>query len=148
MKILKYILAAAILGGVTSARAQDTVSQQEHKPGGVNKVARDVSKTFKKAGRDSKAELKRTSSRTHTVLTKAGKDTKAELKRTTGITSKSPSATHKPGGLNKLARDVSSTSKKAGSDAKHELKDAKSDAHRASTKAGKDVKAEAKRTVP
>jgi hypothetical protein len=77
MKILKYILAAAILGGVTSARAQDTVSHQQHEPGGVNKGARDVSKTFRKGERDSTAELKRTSSRTHTALTKAGKDTKA-----------------------------------------------------------------------
>jgi hypothetical protein len=148
MKILKYILAAAILGGVTSANAQDTTRHQEHKPGGVNKVARDVSKTFKKAGRDTKAEVKRTSSRTHTVLTKAGKDTKAELKRTTGVTSKSPSATHKPGGLNKMARDVSSASKKTSAKAKHELKDVKSDAHHTSAKAGKDVKAEAKRSVP
>ena len=83
MKIqLRYLVVAAALSlaGPVSARAQDA-----HKPGGLNKVAHDVSKTAKKAGRDTKAEVKRDASKTHRTLKKAGNDTKAELKRTTGI---------------------------------------------------------------
>jgi hypothetical protein len=141
---IAHLLAALALVGVAGASA----GAQENKPGGLNKVARDVSKTMKKAGKDTKAEAKRDAARTHKVLTKAGNDTKAELKRTTGVTSKSPDATHKPGGLNKLARDVSHASKKAGAEAKHDLKDAKADAHHDLTKTGKDAKAEAKKTTP
>lgn len=124
--------------------------QQAHpdtgkKPGGLNKVAHDVSKTMKKAGRDAKAETKRASSRSHQALTKAGNDTKAELKRTTGITSKTPDSTHKPGGLNKVARDVSHASKKAGAQAKHAVKKEAAHAHHATTKAGKEVKEDVKK---
>src|SRR4026209_2530668 len=112
---IRYVMAAtlALSALTTPLRAQET------KPGGLNKIARNVSKTVKKAGRDTKAEVHRDASKTHQVLTKAGNDTKAELKRTTGTTSKSPDADHKPGGLNKLARDVSHTSKKPGGHAKH-----------------------------
>ena len=141
---IAHLLGALAFVGVAGGSA----AAQETKPGGLNKVAHDVSKTMKKAGKDTKAEVKRDAARTHTVLTKAGNDTKAELKRTTGVTSKSPDATHKPGGLNKLARDVSHASKKAGAEAKHDLKDAKADAHHDLTKTGKDAKAEAKKTTP
>ena len=141
---MRHLLATIALAGIAVASAE----AQEHKPGGLNKVAHDVSKTMKKAGKDTKAEVKRDAARTHKVLTKAGNDTKAELKRTTGVTSKSPDATHKPGGLNKLARDVSHASKKTGAEAKHDLKDAKADAHHDLTKAGKEAKAEAKKTTP
>ena len=45
-------LAAALsLYGAATAGAQ----QDEHKPGGLNKVAHDISKTSKKAGQDTKA---------------------------------------------------------------------------------------------
>jgi hypothetical protein len=127
-------LAAALsLYGAATAGAQ----QEEHKPGGLNKVAHDISKTSKKAGRDIKAETKRAGSKTHNALTDAGNDTKAELKRATGI--KAPQS-HQPGGLNKVARDISKTSKKAGSDTKAEVKRAKGKAHGAATEAGKSVK--------
>ena len=126
-------LAAAVsLFGVTTARAQDT-----HKPGGLNKVAHDISKTSKKAGRDTKAEVKRDASKAHRALTKAGNDTKAELKRTTGIKG---SQSKDPGGLNKVARDISKTSKKAGRDARAEKNRVKSKAHGAATEAGKSLK--------
>ena len=126
-------LAAALsLFGVTTARAQDA-----HKPGGLNKVAHDISKTSKKAGRDIKAETKRAGSKTHNALTDAGNDTKAELKRATGI--KAPQS-HQPGGLNKVARDISKTSKKAGSDTKAEVKRVKGKAHGTSTEADKSLK--------
>ena len=128
------VLAAALSVFAASSSAQ---AQEEHKPGGLNKVAHDVSKTVKKAGRDTKAEVKRGSSKAHNALTDAGNDTKAELKRTTGIKG---SQSHEPGGLNKVARDISKTSKKAASDAKAEKNRAKSDAHGALTEAGKSAK--------
>jgi hypothetical protein len=126
-------LAAALsLYGAVTAGAQDT-----NKPGGLNKVAHDISKTSKKAGRDTKAEIKRDASKAHNELTDAGNATKSTLKKTTGI--KAPQS-HQPGGLNKVARDISKTSKKAGSDSKAELKRAKGAAHGASTEAGKSIK--------
>lgn len=126
-------LAAALsLFGVATTQAQDT-----HKPGGLNKVAHDISKTSKKAGRDTKAEVKRDASKAHRALTKAGNDTKAELKRTTGIKG---SQSKDPGGLNKVARDISKTSKKAGRDARAEKNRVKSKAHGAATEAGKSLK--------
>jgi hypothetical protein len=127
-------LAAALsLYGAATAGAQ----QEEHKPGGLNKVAHDVSKTSKKAGRDTKAEVKRDASKAHNALTDAGNETKTTLKKATGI--KAPQS-HQPGGLNKVARDISKTSKKAGSDAKSDLKKAKGAAHGTATEAGKSVK--------
>ena len=116
--------------------AQDTAAK---KPGGLNKVAHDVSKTVKKAGRDTKAEVKRDASKAHATLTDAGNDTKTAAGNATGI--------HKVGGdVGKAAQAVSSTSKKTGRKAKHSLKKASSAAHNDLTKAGKDAKAEAKKT--
>src|SRR5260221_1215558 len=89
--------AALVFFGVLPAAAQDTSS---HKPGGLNKVAHDVSNTVKKAGRDTKAEARRDESKTHSALQKAGNDTKTEIKRTTGM--KSPEAEHRAG-LNTVA---------------------------------------------
>jgi ElaB/YqjD/DUF883 family membrane-anchored ribosome-binding protein len=126
-------LAAALsLFGVAAARAQDT-----HEPGGLNKVAHNISNASKKAGRDTKAEIKRDAGKTHQVLKKAGNDTKTELKKTTGIKG---SQSKDPGGLNKVARDISNTSKKAGRDAKAEKNRVKSKAHGAATEAGKSMK--------
>ena len=137
--MIKQIRLAAVTAALSifvtaSAGAQ---AQEEHKPGGLNKVARNVSKTMKKAGRDTKAEVKRGSSKTHNALTDAGNDTKAQLKRTTGIKG---SQRHQPGGLNKVARDISKTSKKAASDTKAEKNRVKSDVHGELTEAGKSVK--------
>ena len=129
-------LAAALsLYGAATAGAQ--AQADTNKPGGLNKVAHDISKTSKKAGRDIKAETKRAGSKTHNALTDAGNDTKAELKRATGI--KAPQS-HQPGGLNKVARDISKTSKKAGRDMKAEKNRVKSKAHGAATEAGKSMK--------
>src|SRR6185503_18761346 len=65
------VLATAIALGAMAAplKAQDTTTK---KPGGLNKVAHNVSKTMKKAGRDVKAEVHRDASKTHQTLTKAG----------------------------------------------------------------------------
>jgi hypothetical protein len=126
-------LAAALsLCGLATARAQD-----DHKPGGLNKVAHDISNTSKKAGRDTKAEVKRDASKAHGALKKAGNETKTELKKTTGIKG---SQSKNPGGLNKIARNVSNTSKKAGRDIKAEKNRVKSKAHGAATEAGKSMK--------
>jgi ribosomal protein S30 len=133
---IHYVLAATL--ALTALAAP--MRAQEKKPGGLNKVAHDISKTTKKAGQDTKAEVRRDAGKAHGVLTKAGNDTKAELKRTTGVTSKSPSAEHKPGGVNKMARDVSHTSKELGAKAKHGVKKIGSEAHGELTKAGKDTK--------
>ena len=135
----KYIVrfgavAAFVLVASVPARAQ---AADAHKPGGLNKVAHDVSNTMKKAGRDTKAEMHRDGSKTHNTLKDAGNNTKAELKRTTGIHG---SHNAHPGGLNKVAHDISNTSKKAGSDIKAEKNRVKSNAHAAATDAGKDTK--------
>jgi nitrogenase molybdenum-iron protein alpha/beta subunit len=128
-------LAAALsLYGAASAGAQQA---DTNKPGGLNKVAHDVSNTAKKAGRDTKAEAKRAGSKTHNALTDAGNETKTVLKKTTGIKG---SQSHQPGGLNKVARDISKTSKKAGSDTKAEVKRVKGDVQGARSEAGKSVK--------
>jgi len=135
IKHVRYAVVAAALSVFavsTSARAQE-----EHKPGGLNKVAHDVSNTAKKAGRDTKAEVKRDASKTHNALTDAGNDTKAQLKRTTGI--KAPQS-HQPGGLNKVARNISKTSKKAASDTKAEKNRVKSNVHGGLTETGKSIK--------
>ncbi len=126
-------VAALALIVAVPARAQDAA----HKPGGLNKVAHDVSSTVKKAGRDTKAEVHRDASKTHNALTDAGNNTKAELKRTTGIHG---SHNAHPGGLNKVAHDISNASKRAGSDAKAEKNRVKSNAHAAATEAGKETK--------
>ena len=73
----------------------------------------------------------------HNALTDAGNETKTVLKKATGIKG---SQSHEPGGLNKIARDISKTSKKAGSDVKAEKNRVKSKAHGATTEAGKSLK--------
>lgn len=137
MRIRTMWAAALVLGAaVAPLKAQDTT---EKKPGGLNKVAHNVSKTLKKAGRDTKAEVKRDASKAHGALTDAGNATKTAAGNATGI--------HKVGGdVGKVARKVSHGSKKAGASAKHAVKDAKADAHAKLTKTGKDAKEQAKPT--
>ena len=132
--IVRFGAAAAFaLLAAVPAHAQDDA----HKPGGLNKVAHDVSNTMKKAGRDTKAEVHRDASKTHNTLKDAGNNTKAELKRTTGIHG---SHNAHPGGLNKVAHDISNASKHAASDAKAEKNRVKSDVHGTASEAGRDVK--------
>jgi hypothetical protein len=130
---VRYLLVALALSLVSATSAK----AQENKPGGLNKVAQNVSKTAKKAGRDTKAEVKRDAGKAHQTLKKAGNDTKTTLKKTTGI--KGSNSTH-PGGLNKVARDVSKTSKKAARDTKAEKNRVKSKTHGALTETGKSIK--------
>ena len=128
------IAALALFVAALPARAQDTA---KHKPGGLNKVAHDVSNTAKKAGRDTKAEVKRGASTTHGALQDAGNETKTALKKTTGIHG---SHNAHPGGLNKVAHNISNASKKAASDTKGEKNRVKSKAHAKATDAGKEIK--------
>ncbi|MEO6527068.1 MAG: hypothetical protein ABIP93_10620 [Gemmatimonadaceae bacterium] len=130
------VAAALTLFGAASARAQDA-QKDSTKPGGLNKVAHDVSSTVKKAGRDTKAEVHRGTSKAHNGLTDAGNATKATLKKTTGIKG---SQSHQPGGLNKVARNISKASKKAGSDTKGALNDVSGSLHGKATEVGKSVK--------
>ena len=131
MRIRMTWIAVLSLGVmVAPLHAQDTTTT---KPGGLNKVAHDVSSTVKKAGRDTKAEVKRDASKTHEELTTAGNDTKTTLGNATGV--------HKVGGdVGKAAKAVSGASKQAGAEAKHTVKDAKAKAHGDLTKAGKAAK--------
>lgn len=131
MKMKLMWMAALSLGAVVAPlHAQDTTGK---KPGGLNKVAHNVSSTLKKAGRDTKAEVKRDASKTHGALTDAGNDTKTALGNATGI--------HKVGGdVGKAAKAVSGASKNVSAKAKHGVKHAKASAHKDLTKAGKDAK--------
>lgn len=143
MRFNTLILAFGIVGLAATAGAQDTTAK---KPGGLNKVAHDVSKASKKAGRDAKSALKDASSDTHQTLKKAGNDTKDEAKRVTHYVP--PDSGHKPGGLNKVARNVSKTGKKAGADAKNAVKHTAAEAHGEVTTAGKAAKDTLKKVKP
>lgn len=120
---VRLAVAAALSLFAVTARAQ---APDDHKPGGLNKVAHDVSNTVKKAGRDTKAEVKRDASKSHHAAQYAGNETKTVLKKTTGI--HGSNNTH-PGGVNKVARDISKGGKKAARDVRDEKNRAKSDAH-------------------
>jgi len=135
--VLHHVRNAAFAAALSLFAVATVGAQEEHKPGGLNRVAQNVSKTMKKAGRDTKAETKRASSKAHNELTDAGNATKTTLKKATGI--KAPQS-HQPGGLNKIARNISKTSKKAGSDIKAEKNRVKGDLHGSSTEAGKSLK--------
>src|SRR6201986_2065623 len=85
-----------------------------HAQGGLKKVAKDVSATVKKAGRDTKAEVHRDADKTHNALTDAGNATKTAAGKATGI--------HKVGGdVGKAARKVSHASKKTGRSARKSM---------------------------
>jgi len=134
---VRSIWMAAILFGASAlpVHAQDTTAK---KPGGLNKVAHDVSATVKKAGRDTKAEVHRDASKAHETLKTNGNEAKEEAGNATGI--------HKVGGdVGKAAKAVSSTSKKTGARAKHSVKRAASQAHDSLSKAGKSAKDEVKK---
>lgn len=93
------------------ASAQDTTHH-----GGVNGAARAVSGAAKSTGRAVKSGVKTVGSKTHKVLKKAGRGTKSALSHAVGDTVHDPN--HKPGGLNKAARDVSASVKHVGRSAK------------------------------
>jgi hypothetical protein len=129
---IRYMIAGLLVAGALAAplHAQDTPAK---KPGGLNKIAHDVSKTMKKAGRDTKAEVHRDASKTHRTLQEAGNDTKTATGNATGI--------HKIGGtVGEAAQDVSHAGKSVGRKSKHTVKKTAAAAHRESKEAGKDAK--------
>lgn len=130
------LIAIATLAGALIARpvfAQDTVHH-----GGVNGAARDVSKASKETGRTLKAGVKSAGSSVHHVLKTAGRGTKSALSRAVGDTIHDPN--HKPGGLNKVARDASESIKHVGRSAKAGVHESANDTHKGLQKAGNDVK--------
>ena len=139
-------LALAAFGAMALFAAPHTAQAQDaHKPGGLTAVAHNVSNTFKRAGRDTKAEVRRDEVKAHHGLQDAGNETKTVLKRTTGI--HGSNNTH-PGGLNKIARDISHAGKSVGRSARDEKDKIKSSAHGTATKAGNETKTEIKRATP
>lgn len=118
--------------------AQQGTQDTTHKPGGLNAVAQGVSKAGKTVGRGVKSGVKHVASGTHHVLKSTGRGVKHDLNVATGDTVPKPKS--KPGGLNKVARDVSKSVKHVGRSAKKGVRHAKSDAHSGLTDAGKDVK--------
>lgn len=140
MRLHRWISGLGLIAVFAANAAAQEPAPEPKKPGGLNKLARDVSKESKKAGRQLKENVKDVSSDAHTVLTKAGNDTKAEAKRVTGYTTPAPTEDRKPGGLNKLARDVSSGSKKIGARWKNSVKSGASSTHGVLTDAGKEAK--------
>lgn len=145
MRIHQAVVAFGLITALGAvAGAQDSTPAK--KPGGLNKVAHNISKASKKAGRDVKEEAKAAGSATHKTLKKAGNDTKNEAKRETGYVP--PDSGHKPGGLNKVARNVSKAGKKAGADVKNGVKGGASSTHEALTDAGKATKDTLKKVKP
>lgn len=145
MSHIRLTVAAAFMAGALAASAVGAQQDTAHKPGGLNKVAHDVSSTVKKAGRDTKAETKRVASATHGTLKRTGRGAKADLKRATGDTLPKPH--HKPGGLNKIVRDASGGMKKVGRAAKSDLHQAGSSTHKELKNAGNGAKAAVKDTA-
>ncbi|HEY7899473.1 MAG TPA: hypothetical protein VIC03_13760 [Gemmatimonadaceae bacterium] len=131
-------LAAAM--AASPAMAQDTIHH-----GGVNGAARAVSGAVKSVGRGVKAGTKTVTSKTHKVLKKAGRGTKSTLAHAVGDTIHDPN--HKPGGLNKVARDVSKSIKHVGRSAKAGVHEEAGDAHKSLQKTGNDVKKSVKDTT-
>jgi hypothetical protein len=136
MKI-RYMLVGMFAAGALAAplHAQDTTAK---KPGGLNKVAHDVSATTKKAGRDTKAEVHRDAAKGHDALQTAGNQTKTATGNVTGV--------HKVGGsVGDAAQAVSHAGKKTGTAIKSGVKKTTSSAHDSLSSMGKGVKAEVKK---
>jgi hypothetical protein len=137
------LITIATLAGALAARpalAQDTTHH-----GGVNGAARAVSGAVKAVGRGAKSGVKTVTSGTHKVLKKAGRGTKSTLAHAVGDTVHHPN--HKPGGLNKVARDFSKSVKHVGRAAKSGVHEEASDAHKTLQKNGKNLKKSVKDTT-
>lgn len=131
------LLAIATFAGALAAGPALAQKDTTHH-GGLNGAARDVSAASKATGRSAKADLKSVGSSVHHTLKRAGRSTKSALSRAVGDTIHDPN--HKPGGLNKVARDVSRSIKHVGRSAKSGLHEGASDAHKGLQKTGNDVK--------
>jgi hypothetical protein len=144
MRIHKLIAATGLIVFAAVAHAQDTTKQ----PSELSKVAHKVSKTSKAVGRDVKEDAKSVGSATHHALKTTGNAIKDESKEKTGYTSPKYDSTHKPGGVNKVARDISSTGKKAGATVKNTVKKTGSATHGELKEAGNATKDTLKKIKP
>ena len=70
-RLLRYAVLTAMLS-LFAASTSGAQATEEKKPGGLNKVARNVSKTMKKAGSDARAEKNRVKSNVHGELSETG----------------------------------------------------------------------------
>ncbi|MGI8548432.1 MAG: hypothetical protein ACR2M1_14080 [Gemmatimonadaceae bacterium] len=145
MNQMRFVVTSACILGALFASAAGAQQDSAHKPGGLNKVAHNVSATVKKAGRDTKSATKHAASATHGTLKRTGRGIKSDLNRATGDTLPKPH--HKPGGLNKVARDASGAMKKVGRSAKSDLHQAGSSTHKTLQRTGNDAKAAVKDTT-
>jgi hypothetical protein len=136
-------LAIASLAGALIAAPAGAQQDTSH-PGGVTGAAHDVSAASKATGRSAKAGLKSAGSSVHKVLKKAGRGTKSAISHAVGDTIHDPN--HKPGGLNKVARDVSGSIKHVGRAAKAGLHEGASETHKGLQKTGNAVKKSVKDT--
>lgn len=131
-------IALALCGAaLTAPLGAQQVHNTSHKS-----VSQDVHGAAKTTGRAAKSGVKSVASGAHHVLKSAGRGIKRSLKSATGNKGSKPHS--KPGGLNKVAHDVSNTFKHAGRAAKSDLHGAASGAHRDLTTAGKNAKASVK----
>ena len=130
LSVRSLITLAAIAGAVAALPAgaqQDTTH-----PTTPHAVAKD-------AGRTAKSGAKSVGSTIHHGLKHAGRNLKSTAAKVVGDTV--PEAPgHKPGGLNKVARDVSGAAKKAGRSAKSGVHTAGSKTHKALKSPGRAVK--------
>lgn len=99
----------------------------------IKKVGAEVHHALKETGNAVKESAGDVGAATHRTLKKAGRDSKAELKRTTGVK-------RVGGDVGKAANQVSKSGKKLGRSAKKEVKSTSSAAHRDLTKTGKEAK--------
>ena len=125
--------------GIVTALGVLAVPARAQERGGLNKIAHNISATAKKAGRDTKAEVKRASSGAHRALKANGNEAKEKAKDVTGVSNPTP----KP--IDKAARRLSHASKKTGAHLKHAVKKTASKTHNELTKVGKDAKEEVKK---
>lgn len=93
----------------------------------------------KSAGRGAKSGIKQVGSTIHHGLKHAGRNLKSTAAKVVGDTVPEPPG-HKPGGLNKVARDVSGAAKSVGRSAKSGVHNAGSATHKTLQSAGRAVK--------
>lgn len=132
MKIRYLMALAAVMAAAAPLKVVKAQSPKE--------AAENVHKTLKKAGNDTKAEIKRDAAGAHRALKANGNEAKEEAGEVTG-----PVKTPAP--IDKAAHSVSHASKKAGRHAKHVIRKSANKTHHALKKAGNETKADLDSTV-
>lgn len=125
MKIRYLFAMAAVMAAAAPLKVVKAQSPKE--------AAENVHKTLKKAGNDTKAEIKRDASGAHRALKANGNEAKEEAGEVTG-------PVKAPAPIDKAAHQVSHASKMAGRHAKHGVRKSAHKAHHALKKAGNETK--------